>query len=631
MKNNFGFYISKLVLQSGSSKPDAVIDFDPGCNVIYGASNTGKTFILQCVDFLFGAGSKPKDIPEANGYNYAFLEIKTHSGSVLTLMRDLKDPSKTYKSSSTIDEFWKLKEKNDVEILNSANRSSKESRPLSQFLLEISGFKGDEVVRTNSENKKRNLSFRDISHLTVINEETIIRETSPVFNTNNTNETAEGAAFQLLITGEDSSELLELEDMSTKRSNLNAQIKLIEDMSKDLAEKVSLSKKKHSQDDVSIEEDISKINDQYIEIQQAIEKKSKLRQETWLKLEKYKNRLTSLKELLLRFKILKSQYEIDLKRLNFIDEGEYLLSQLNSTKCICPVCNSELNSSNLISLDLKNSIKSETNKIKLNLSELITTIDINKQEQLELEKLIDSESRNYSDCEEEITRNLEPFKASIQSKLQDLVARQKRILNLNSMRGQISTLSDKKNELLALLEQLKKIPGSKGVINKEKLNKFVELVKSFLVDWKYLSENSFVDFDKDWRVLDISIDGISRSSNGKGVRALLHSAFVLGILKHCFNENLPHPLVVLLDTPLHSFKGKDSAFKDRETAEKVKNAFFDFMASWPKDMQVIIFENEEPPQNILDKIKCHYFSGTEGVGDVAFIPVNKDSDTNSKN
>jgi hypothetical protein len=391
-------------------------------------------------------------------------------------------------------------------------------------------------------------------------------------------------------------------------------------MANEFAEKIAQESKEERINDVSMKDEIAKINDQYMEVQKTLEGKVQVRQQLWLEMESYKNNLLSIKELLIRFKLLKVQYEADLKRLNFIDEGEYLLSQLNSEDCRCPVCNSNLNSSEAVSADFRDSITAEIRKIQLNLSELNSTISSNENEISELESSVADVQKKYSECEREITQNLEPFKISIQSRLQDLVSKQDKVLNLNSLRKQSVSISDKRSELIAQLEQLKNVDGSKGVINKAKLAGFVNLVRNFLVSWKYLSPNAVVDFDTNWRVLDITVDGKPRSANGKGVRGLLYSAFILALLKHCHDEGIAHPMTVMIDTPVKSFKDKDSGFDDPEKAEIVKNSFFESLSLWSKDMQVIIFENEEPLASVKGKINYQHFSGTEGIGRAAFIP-----------
>jgi hypothetical protein len=65
--NPSGFYISKLSV-SGPGKPPAELEFIDGLNVVCGASDTGKSFAVSCIDFAFGASKSPRPIPEVSGY-----------------------------------------------------------------------------------------------------------------------------------------------------------------------------------------------------------------------------------------------------------------------------------------------------------------------------------------------------------------------------------------------------------------------------------------------------------------------------------------------------------------------------------------------------------------------------------
>ena len=60
--------LHKLVL-SGTSKKDAVLEFKQGLNIITGDSDTGKTYAFQCVNYVLGGSSVPKEIDEAKGYS----------------------------------------------------------------------------------------------------------------------------------------------------------------------------------------------------------------------------------------------------------------------------------------------------------------------------------------------------------------------------------------------------------------------------------------------------------------------------------------------------------------------------------------------------------------------------------
>ena len=48
-------------------KAPASLEFQSGLNVICGASDTGKSFIVEAIDFLLGAKDPPRHIPERDG------------------------------------------------------------------------------------------------------------------------------------------------------------------------------------------------------------------------------------------------------------------------------------------------------------------------------------------------------------------------------------------------------------------------------------------------------------------------------------------------------------------------------------------------------------------------------------
>src|SRR6266700_6760167 len=72
----FGFVLRKLTL-TGQDVEKAELLFTRGLNVIAGPSDTGKTFIAECIDFAMGGGAPPKEIPEAVSYTSILLELES--------------------------------------------------------------------------------------------------------------------------------------------------------------------------------------------------------------------------------------------------------------------------------------------------------------------------------------------------------------------------------------------------------------------------------------------------------------------------------------------------------------------------------------------------------------------------
>src|SRR5271157_5434853 len=72
---------------AGEGVPPASIRFTPGLNLIVGASDTGKTFIFESLDFMMGAQEGLRRVPESKGYDRVFLSIDPTVGPAFTLRR----------------------------------------------------------------------------------------------------------------------------------------------------------------------------------------------------------------------------------------------------------------------------------------------------------------------------------------------------------------------------------------------------------------------------------------------------------------------------------------------------------------------------------------------------------------
>lgn len=59
----------------GPGKESAEFTFTPGLNILWGSSDTGKTFLVQAIDFMLGAGDPLEDIPERSGYDRVLLGL----------------------------------------------------------------------------------------------------------------------------------------------------------------------------------------------------------------------------------------------------------------------------------------------------------------------------------------------------------------------------------------------------------------------------------------------------------------------------------------------------------------------------------------------------------------------------
>ncbi len=79
----------RQILLRGSGVPDAAISFAPGANILAGDSDTGKSYLVRCLDYIFGADEMKKRIPEAEPYSQLLVEFVDANAQHLTLERHL--------------------------------------------------------------------------------------------------------------------------------------------------------------------------------------------------------------------------------------------------------------------------------------------------------------------------------------------------------------------------------------------------------------------------------------------------------------------------------------------------------------------------------------------------------------
>ena len=74
---------------TGLVKPPAIMKFVGGANVISGASDTGKSYLFRCMDYVLGAEKMTKKVDEDEGYSTVQLELVNDQGLPITLSRQL--------------------------------------------------------------------------------------------------------------------------------------------------------------------------------------------------------------------------------------------------------------------------------------------------------------------------------------------------------------------------------------------------------------------------------------------------------------------------------------------------------------------------------------------------------------
>lgn len=606
------FYIRKLKV-TGENKKNAEVIFEKGLNVIHGPSNTGKSYIFQCIDYAFGA-KHIKKIPESEGYSKLYLEIRNlYTNNPITILRFL-DSNEIFYFLCEIDEISdmhlskKLKSKHDP--VNEDN--------ISKFLLRQIGITENKYLVKNKLGEKLTLGFRAITHLTMISETDIIsEEKSPVLETQSTQQTYSKSVFRYLLTNKDDIAYSELEKPEIKKAKNDAKIEYIKGEIDAYVQELKClldEKSKYDTGDVS---DLDYYKDKIVDIEREIAKK---RQELHavneennkLNLRKNKCQIT-----LEKFQLLKKQYLSDQERLEFLADGNSVLSQIPIHHC--PLCNN-LISSEFQEIDNDEIIEcchDEKAKIQVNLNELEVTIeDLNKEiRKIDMKMLegIEKEKEYNQKISLVSSQDLKPIKMLFKN-LVDKALINSKITDINE------AIEYKRGEIIALEEskKVKEEAVTNGLeVNQKTYSALCEEIKDSLMACGY-SDVAEVDFDI--KTQDLIIDGVHRLSNGKGYRAFFYAIFSAALMSYMKKIEHSFSQVLVLDSPLTTLKESelDHAKEGDVIDSSLQDGFYTFLANTFGDKQAIIIENKRPPASLAGKFNDIVFT-RENYGRYGFF------------
>ena len=406
---SLGFQLRKLQIR-GNSVPIAEIRFTPGFNVITGPSDTGKSYLYQCINYMLGGDSPPKPIDESNGYSIIWLEIITSENQAFTLIRGIRGGGINL-FKGRIEELDSDISANIISLKN--KHDANDSDNISTFLLSLFGIEQNIKVRKNKNLETINLTFRTIYQLFLVDEERIIEEKSPVYgSTAYSANTVSKWAFHFLLTGENDNDLIPLPDPKITAVQNKTRLLVFEELISELEEKIKQLRENSQVSNVHIDELENRISEQANAVSVssgAIAQQQQERQTLWNLQQEADSRIIAIDELLLRFSLLKTHYETDLERLDFMSEGDFYFQQLETVNC--PLCGTALEEhearqrcveKNGELIDLQTAARTESEKISLHLRDLEQTFGT-----LESERNLLSENSNKYRIEiEEIDRLL---------------------------------------------------------------------------------------------------------------------------------------------------------------------------------------------------------------------------------
>jgi hypothetical protein len=605
-----GLRIEKIIFLGDVN--NSSINFSNPVHFVHGASNTGKSLLVEAIDYMLGKSKLRQVVPQSEKYNEIAMQV-TLDGEFFTLFR--KWPSDLFEVYRGFVEF-----KDEAKFYNYFRHKTptQKIQTINEFY-----FKNNErpELLTNLYGEKNALTIRLLSRIIISGEEKIISSDSPVIAGDTSENSKNRYVFKYLLTGKDDSKVKTLARGTEFKSEKKGKVEVLEEVVSSLEidlnfpdESIDSLNQRVEKIDISINEILTHIGHAQEKLSEIVTEKKSVAQH----LMSVAERINIISANLSNFETLKKLYSSDIERLSSQEEAAFLLGLGHNGQCeFCgkipqTVC---LDLSNI--MNLAEASKAEIVKIKSKHIELeVTSEELKKQ--LALLTFSSNELQTkltHLDCEVEkrapalklSDNNLMAFRNERASVQADLILH----VRVSSFKKRLQ-----ETELAASPKQYK---SENFYPQADVIDSFCQIYSTILAAINFPGDHK-VEFDH--KKIDVIIDGVPRDLNGKGVRAILHSVFKVALLQHCRKKNIYHPGIVILDSPLVTYrdplnsKHGDLDNDEKNLAEtKISYYFLNFLYENSELGQFIIIENIDMPESLKDVIGIDTFYGKSAASD----------------
>jgi hypothetical protein len=613
-----GFQLRRLQV-TGPQVESAEITFDAGLNVVSGASDTGKSYLVETIDYMLGAGTPPRQIPESRGYDTAQLLIAAQDGREFQLTRALAGGDFL---------LGDLAAGAADPVTLGQRHSAGTGENISTFLLRLIGLDGKRV-RKNAQNELQNLSFRNLAHLVIVDEESIIKKGSPIHSGESTQRTTQSSVFKLLLTGQDDGALIAAKKPAIAKAELEAKIALLDQLIAEYEGELGELTSDPGDLGAQLERlDASLVTSaQALHLQRsAFEEQENARQTAWQTRDEIRARHEEILALLERFTLLDQHYGSDLDRLEAVSEAGFFFVALDTGRCpLCGAPAGDHHHHDGVQPDgdieaTRTACAQEIVKILQLRAELALTVSDLQDERRQLSERFDSARAAYRTADALVREALTPAVSAARAEHTGLLETRAGVRQAIALVERISDLRSRRMDAESALGTSGRVTDERPGLPPASVQAFSAAVETLLDAWRFPHEKP-IYFDE--RSQDLILGARRRGEQGKGLRALTHAAFSIGLLQTCRVLQLPAVGFVILDSPLVTFREADreEAGLDAAARLEVKQAFYRDLAERITSDQVIIVENEDPDASLRAGIVSHIFTKRSDSGRPGFFPV----------
>jgi hypothetical protein len=591
--------VIKRLAAIGPDRDDAEIVFHPSRTLIRGPSDTGKSYIRDCLWYLLGGDKPPKPLPEDEGYTTIALEFGSE-GKLYRIQRALKGGGSAVFERSAEDP---LVEGKNLEIDEG------------ELLVKLSGAADRKILRSTSE--KGAVTGGDLRHWFLLSQPKMISE-EPTSG-ESYDKTQRVAAFNLFLTGSDDA-AVQVRKSSKEVERIKGQLTSAEDALRRARAGLPSETRKDVEDAFTrVDQTLSAMTAQYEA--RAAQLKDSRAQIVLLtdKLNKAQVSRDHSQSMIERFKLLDKKYASDLERLGATSEGVSLFDVLPETAC--PLCGTAAEQQ----LDPKQLKPGAVSKYRVAIAAEAGKITVLRKG---LQISLDHEAERFARLNEqwtELSSNLDKLE-SIEKK-QLTGARVEFTADPKTMAIRHSELSAQ----LAAFDEIRRLENEIERLKNAKVRRRFEITrdggsggaavaafaKELLNIWGF-TEVSSVTLDA--LECDLVIDGRARLGYGAGKRAIFLAALTVGLLRHASEVGNAHLGIVVIDSPLKAYADPTQTVSPDVSVATVTQRFYSWLAKWSGPGQIVILENERIDVTTAAVLQPVQFTGLNTEGRAGFYP-----------
>lgn len=566
----------KLVslVASGPNKPEARVDFRDPAMLVRGPSDTGKSYIRDCLWYLLGGEKLPKKVPEAVGYDLLTLELETDDGTYEVRRAHAGGDSSLIRIRAG--------ENNEItrEVVE---------EDIGNFLVTQAGAAGKQLLRSRA--KRGLVTGGDLRHWFLLSQPAMISEDATAGQV--ANATQRIAAFHMFLTGTDDS-AIELVKTSKELDRIAGQILSVEEALRRVRADLPDNQTRDDVADALGRVDIAlEAMSTHYEVRARALKNIRsdiLGKSAELQAaHQERNHSVSMIE---RFELLDEKYKSDSERLGATWEGVAMFQALEEVAC--PLCGTSAQNQidpHQLRQDAQNSyrkaLRAELEKIVV-LRQGLAGALVREQERVSrLSQVVQSKRGELSELEAIESARVNETRYEFSGDPKTLAVRR-------SALSELLAKFDEQAQLIAQLTRLsnakkqKKVPLSRNI--GDAAAEVAAHAERYLHAWGFTGIQSVI-LDAD--ACDLVLDSRARLDFGAGKRAIFLAALTIAIMEHAVGKGHPHLGFVVIDSPLKSYADPKSKEQRDVEVSTVTDRFYAWLAQWQGPGQLVILENQE--------------------------------------